>query len=40
MGWDEYRRIVFERQQALWLLPPGTELSERDPDVEPWDGVA
>jgi arylsulfatase A-like enzyme len=40
MGWDEYRRIVFERQQALGLLPAGTELSERDPDVEPWDSLS
>lgn len=40
MGWDEYRRIVFERQKALGLLPAGTELSERDPDVEPWDELS
>jgi len=36
-GWDEYRREVFARQQALGLLAAGTELSGRDPDVEPWD---
>jgi arylsulfatase A-like enzyme len=40
MGWDEYRRIVFERQGELGLLAPGTELSERDPDVEPWDELS
>lgn len=40
MGWDEYRRIVFERQQALGLLPADAELSERDPDVEPWDSLS
>ncbi|MEZ5143708.1 MAG: arylsulfatase [Acidimicrobiales bacterium] len=40
MGWDEYRRIVFERQRELGLLPPGAELSERDPDVEPWDSLS
>ena len=40
MGWDEYRRIVFERQQALGLLPANTELSVRDPDVEPWDSLS
>ncbi len=39
-GWDEYRRVVFERQQALGLLPPGTELSDRDPDVEAWDTLS
>ena len=38
-GWDEYRKIVFERQRELGLLAPGTELSERDPDVEPWDSL-
>ncbi len=40
MGWDEYRRIVFERQRELGLLPDGTELSLRDPDVEPWDELS
>ena len=39
-GWDEYRRVVFARQQALGLLPAGTELSVRDPDVEPWDSLS
>ena len=39
-GWDAYRVEVFERQQALGLLPQGTELSERDPDVEPWDSLS
>ena len=40
MGWDEYRRIVFDRQQALGLLPAGSELSVRDPDVEAWDTLS
>jgi arylsulfatase len=40
MGWDEYRRIVFQRQLDAGLLPPGTELSERDPDVPPWDSLS
>ena len=39
-GWDEYRRQVFERQQAPGLVPAGTELSERDPDVPPWDSLS
>lgn len=39
-GWDEYRREVFARQLALGLMPAGTELSERDPDVEPWDSLS
>ncbi len=40
MGWEEYRRVVFARQQALGLHPDGTELSGRDPDVEPWDELS
>jgi len=40
MGWDEYRKIVFDRQVALGLMPAGTEMSARDPDVEPWDSLS
>ena len=40
MGWDEYRRITFERQQALGLVAEGTELPERDPDVPAWDSLS
>lgn len=40
MGWDEYRKIVFARQLELGLMPAGAELSERDPDVEPWDELS
>lgn len=38
-GWDEMRRRVFERQQAMGLLPPGTELSPRPPWVPAWDDL-
>ena len=40
MGWDQYRQIVFDRQQELGLLPTGTELSARDPDVEAWETLS
>ncbi|MFM7069369.1 MAG: arylsulfatase, partial [Actinomycetes bacterium] len=39
-GWDQYRLDVFERQRALGLLPQGTELSDRDPDVPAWDELS
>jgi arylsulfatase A-like enzyme len=39
MGWDRYREQVFARQLALGLMPAGAELSQRDPDVEPWDSL-
>ena len=36
-GWDDYRRVVHERQQALGLVPAGSPLSDRDADVPAWD---
>ena len=39
-GWDAYREKVFERQLALGILPPGTRLSARDPDVAAWNALA
>ena len=37
MGWDEYRKIVHQRQIGMGIIPPGTELSPHDPDVPVWD---
>ena len=37
MGWDEYRKIVHQRQLDMGILPPSTELSAHDPDVPVWD---
>ena len=39
-GWDEYRRVVFERQRALGIVEEHAELSERDPDVAAWDSLS
>ncbi|MDP2316520.1 MAG: arylsulfatase [Pseudomonadota bacterium] len=36
-GWDAYREKVFARQLQMGLLPPGTQLSRLDPDVQRWD---
>lgn len=38
-GWDAARQRVFERQQALGVLPDGTELAPRNPGVEAWDDL-
>ena len=38
-GWDAYREEVFARQVAAGLVPPGTALSARDPDVPAWDSL-
>jgi arylsulfatase len=39
MGWDEYRKEVFANQLEIGLMPAGATLSERDPDVHPWDSL-
>ena len=36
-GWDEYRRVVHQRQLEMGIIPAGTELSAHDPDVPEWD---
>ncbi len=35
-GWDAYRKQVFEKQKQLGIVPPNTELSRHDPDVQDW----
>ena len=36
-GWDEERKRVLARQIELGIVPPGTQLSPRDPEVPAWD---
>jgi arylsulfatase A-like enzyme len=38
-GWDAYRAKVFQQQLKVGLVPKGTKLSVRDPDVAAWDGL-
>jgi arylsulfatase A-like enzyme len=40
MGWDAYRKSVFERQKEIGLIPSDVELSPRDPDVPGWDSLS
>ena len=37
MGWDEYRRIVFERQKEMGIIAADAELPPHDPDVPEWE---
>jgi len=39
IGWDQYRRIVFERQKALGVIPPDTVLTPRPPEIPAWDSL-
>jgi arylsulfatase A-like enzyme len=39
-GWDVVRQRWFERQLDLGVVPPQTQLSPRNPGVEPWDALS
>jgi len=38
-GWDVIRARRLERQKALGIVPPNTELSERNPGVSAWEAL-
>ena len=38
-GWDVVRAEWFERQRAMGIVPPGAELSPRNPGVPAWDAL-
>lgn len=38
-GWDVIRARRLEKQKALGIVPPDTELSERNPGVSAWDAL-
>ena len=39
-GWDAYRQKVFARQKEMGIIPPNTELSRHDPDVQDWSTLS
>jgi len=39
-GWDAYRQKVFARQKEMGIIPPNTELSRHDPDVQDWSKLS
>jgi hypothetical protein len=39
MGWDEAREIIHKRQLETGIIPPGTKLSPRTPDIPAWDSL-
>ncbi len=39
-GWDEYRKVVHQRQLEMGIIPAGTELSAHDPDVPEWESLS
>ena len=40
MGWDEYRKLVFERQKKLGVIPPETILTPRPAELPAWDSLS
>ena len=38
-GWDAYRQRVHRRQLEMGIIPPGTELTDRDETMEAWKDV-
>jgi arylsulfatase len=39
MGWDEYRKLVFERQKKLGVIPQDTVLTPRPAELPAWDSL-
>lgn len=40
MGWDKYREMVFARQLKLGVIPKGTKLTPRPPELPAWNGLS
>lgn len=40
MGWDEYRKVVLERQKKLGVVPANTELAGVLEGVQKWDDLS
>ena len=39
MGWDKAREMILENQTKMKLLPAGTKLSKRIPEIAAWDSL-
>ena len=39
-GWDELRKTRYARQLELGIIPEGTKLSDRPPEVPAWDSLS
>ncbi|AEW00146.1 arylsulfatase [Niastella koreensis] len=40
MGWDEYRKTVFQNQLNAGIIPKGSKLTERPKQIPSWDSQA
>lgn len=39
-GWDAWREEVFARQLKMGIVPPGTRIAPRPPQVKAWDSLS
>ncbi|MGD8414408.1 MAG: arylsulfatase, partial [Candidatus Latescibacterota bacterium] len=40
MGWDEYRKQVYEQQKKLGVIPASAQLTPRPEEIPAWDGLS
>jgi arylsulfatase len=40
MGWDKARELILEQQIAAGVVPEGTQLTERIPEIPAWDSLS
>lgn len=40
MGWDNAREVIYQKQLELGIIPQGTELSQRIPELPAWDSLS
>jgi len=39
-GWDVIRQRIFENQQRLGVIPPGTKLADKPEDIKDWEELS
>lgn len=39
MGWDKAREVIHKRQLEMGIIPAGTKLSPRIPEIPAWDSL-
>jgi arylsulfatase A-like enzyme len=39
-GWDKYREETYQRQLKMGVIPPGTKLTPRPPEIPAWDSLS
>ena len=39
MGWDKAREIIYKKQLEMGIIPKGTDLSPRIPEIPAWDSL-